>query len=134
MEDDLNFLENGRWPQFIENGRRPQICNTTAKIIEKHRVFAFGRHRKTFGWSDFYFVNLMTTHSSNFAPFVDSTEKLHIHCSKMCVNYIGNCAGSTPPCWDIFNSDFVCPFKNTFWTNQFYYNQNNVQPTVNLPE
>ena len=25
MEDDLNFLENGRRPQFSEDGRQPQF-------------------------------------------------------------------------------------------------------------
>ena len=25
MEDDLNFFENGRRPQFVENGRRPHF-------------------------------------------------------------------------------------------------------------
>ena len=32
MEDDLNFLEKGRRPQFFGNGRQPQQNNSTKTI------------------------------------------------------------------------------------------------------
>ena len=63
MEDDLNFFQNGRRPQFFPKWKTTSICQTFSKTKDNHNIFKNGRRPELFenGRQPQFFQNEMTT-------------------------------------------------------------------------